>query len=271
MARIRVNSVELAYEVEGSGPPLALVHGSWTDRHGWDRVTGGLARDLTVVRYDRRGHSESERVPGTVRDDVQDLAALIEALDLVPAHIACSSYGGVIGFHLAASSPELLRSLVSHEPPLTRLLPDEHRGGRLVEDLDADEEAVIKQIEGGDHEGAARRFVEEIAFGPGAWQQLPEALRTTFVRNAATYPEEQRDPESRWVDLEALRRFERPVLLTQGGSSPTWFGAVIERLAEVLPTVSRHLYRGAGHMPQGTHADEYVDVVRGFLHEAAEG
>ncbi len=78
MALIRVNGVELAFEMGGSGSPLVLVHGSWSDRHGWDRVADGLARDFTVVRYDRRGHSDSERVPGTTRDDVRDLAALIE-------------------------------------------------------------------------------------------------------------------------------------------------------------------------------------------------
>lgn len=265
MARIRVNDVDLAYEREGSGSPLVLVHGSWTDRHGWDRVAAGLARDFTVVRYDRRGHSESERAPGTTRDDVRDLGALIEALDLAPAHLAGSSFGGVIGFHLAASSPELLRSLVSHEPPMTGLV----RG--VVEEALDREKAVIAQIEEGDHEGAARRFVDEVAFGPGTWEQLPDPLRATFVRNAATFAEEYHDPEARSVDLDALRTFERPVLLSQGSASPQWFGHMIEKLAEVLPNVSRHLYAGAGHMPQGTHADQYVEVVGRFLREADVG
>jgi pimeloyl-ACP methyl ester carboxylesterase len=123
MARIKVNDVELAYEIGGSGSPLVLVHGSWSDPHGWDRVADGFARDFTVVRYDRRGHSDSERAPGTTRDDVRDLAALIEALDVAPAHVIGSSFGGVIAFQLAASSPELLRSLVSHEPPATSSSP----------------------------------------------------------------------------------------------------------------------------------------------------
>jgi pimeloyl-ACP methyl ester carboxylesterase len=268
VALIRVNGVELAYEIEGSGSPVVLVHGSWSDRHGWDQVTDSFARDFTVVRYDRRGHSESERAPGTTRDDVQDLASLIEALDLAPAHVACSSFAGVIGFQLAAWSPELLRSLVSHEPPATRLVPVDHPARRTMDDVAEAEKAVSAQIESGDHEWAARRFVDEIAFGPGTWERLPDPLRATFVRNAATFAEEQRDPEARWVDLEALRTFDRPVLLTRGSASPEWYGAVIARLLEVLPMVSQHLYGGAGHMPQGTHADEYVEVVSGFLRQA---
>jgi pimeloyl-ACP methyl ester carboxylesterase len=271
MALIRVNGVELAYEIEGSGSPLVLVHGSWSDRHGWDRVAAGFARDFTVVRCDRRGHSESERVPGSTRDDVLDLASLIEALNVAPAHMVCSSFGGIIGFHLAASSPELLRSLVSHEPPATSLVPADHEVRRLVDEAAKGEEGVSAQIESGDHEGAARRFVEEVAFGPGTWNRLPDPLRATFVRNAATFAEEVQDPEARWVDLEALRTFERPVLLTQGSDSPEWYGAVIARLADVLPKASRHLYRGAGHMPQGTHPDEFVELVSGFLRRADDG
>lgn len=255
----------------GVRSPLVLVHGSWSDRHGWDRVVGGFARDFTVVRYDRRGYSESERVPGTTRDDVRDLASLIEALDVAPAHVVGSSFGGVIGFQLAASSPELLRSLVSHEPPVTSLVPADHAARRLVDEATAGERAVSAQIESGDHEGGARRFVEELAFGPGTWDRLPDPVRATFVRNAVTFAEEVQDPEARWVDLEALRTFERPVLLTQGSDSPEWFGAVIARLADVLPKASRHLYVGAGHMPQGTHADEYVEVVSGFLWKADAG
>jgi pimeloyl-ACP methyl ester carboxylesterase len=271
MALIRVNGVELAYEIEGSASPLVLVHGSWSDRHGWDRVLDGFAQDFTVVRYDRRGHGESKRVPGTTRDDVRDLAALIEALDVAPAHLVCSSVGGVIGFQLAASSPELLRSLVSHEPPATSLIPADNAARRTIDEVIAGEKAVSAQIESGDHDGAARRFVEDLAFGPGAWERFPDPLRATFVRNAVTFAEEVQDPEARWVDHEALRTFDRPVLLTQGGASPEWYGAVIARLADVLPTVSRHLYGGAGHMPHGTHPDEYVEVVGGFLRRADDG
>jgi pimeloyl-ACP methyl ester carboxylesterase len=268
MALIRVNSVKLAYDIEGSGPPLVLVHGSWSDRHGWDGVTDGFARDFTVVRYDRRGHSESERAPGTTRDDVRDLAALIDALNVAPAHVVGSSFGGIIGFHLAASSPGLLRSLVSHEPPVTRLVPADHPARRAIDEATEGEKAVSAQIESGDHEGAARRFVDEIAFGPGTWERLPDPLRSTMVRNAMTFAEEQRDPEARWVDLEALRAFDRPVLLTQGTVGPEWYGAAIALIAEVLPRPSRHVFSGAGHMPQGTHPDEYVEAVAGFMRQA---
>ena len=40
---VRVNGIELFYELRGSGDPLVLVHGSWGDHHNWDPIVGSLA------------------------------------------------------------------------------------------------------------------------------------------------------------------------------------------------------------------------------------
>ncbi|HWC32977.1 MAG TPA: alpha/beta fold hydrolase, partial [Actinomycetota bacterium] len=77
-----VNGVRLAYDDEGSGTPLMLVHGSWTNRRGWDAVAGKLAERFRVVRLDRRGHSGSEAASGTLEDDAADVAALAASLDV---------------------------------------------------------------------------------------------------------------------------------------------------------------------------------------------
>jgi pimeloyl-ACP methyl ester carboxylesterase len=81
-----VNGVRIAYEVTGdSDVPLVVVHGAWGTLSNWDLVLPELARRFRVVAYDRRGHSGSERPAGqgSYRQDVDDLAALIEHLDLV--------------------------------------------------------------------------------------------------------------------------------------------------------------------------------------------
>lgn len=57
-----VNGVRIAYEDVGKGDPLVLVHGSWGSHHNWDAVVPALAERHRVVSYDRRGHSESERL-----------------------------------------------------------------------------------------------------------------------------------------------------------------------------------------------------------------
>ena len=264
-----VNSVRLAYEDEGSGTSLILVHGSWTNRRGWDAVAPGLAERFRVVRHDRRGHSESVGAGGTLEDDADDMAALAEALGLGPFHLVCSSRGGVVGLKLAASHPELVRSIVCHEPPLLDIVPEDRPDRRQIDEVVAGEGRVVEIIDAGDHERAARVFVEEIAFGPGTWERLPRFVRKTFIENAETFAEEFRDPGVYGVDVEPLRRFDRPVLLTGSDDSPAWFGVVIDRLAEVLPRAERHVYHGGGHMPQANTADEYVRIVGDFVSRAA--
>ncbi|WP_434112614.1 alpha/beta fold hydrolase [Methylocaldum sp. GT1TLB] len=83
MAAANVNGVRLFYELQGSGEaPLALVHGSWDSHHDWDLLVPRLVDSFRVLTYDRRGHSESTCPPGqgSVREDVADLAALIQDL-----------------------------------------------------------------------------------------------------------------------------------------------------------------------------------------------
>ena len=55
----QTKGVALYYELEGSGEPLALVHGSWGDATNWRFMVPGLAESFRVLVYDRRGHSEA--------------------------------------------------------------------------------------------------------------------------------------------------------------------------------------------------------------------
>ncbi len=267
------NGMRLGYSVSGHGEiPLVLVHGSWGSRHNWDAVVPGLSEHFRVLAYDRRGHSESSCPPGqgSFDEDVADVAALIEHLDLAPAWVAGNSSGAAITLKLAAARPGLLRGIVVHEPPLAALLP---AGSPEAQEWAAIDEGpmaeVLRLLERGDHSGGAECFVEKVAFGPGAWAALPEPMRATMTRNALTYLDELRDGSWRTVDERALARFDRPVLLTIGGdaASPTTriTQPIYQRLAASLPQAERLTYVDAGHIPHVTHADEYVATLAGFV------
>ncbi len=268
MPTATVNGVRLHCRLDGAGgAPLVLVHGSWVDHRSWDRVVPRLAGSFRVLSYDRRGHSRSERPAGqgSVREDVADLAALIEHFGLVPAWVAGNSFGAAIALRLAAARPELLRGLVGHEPPLFSLLAGHPTAAPLLEPLGQRLRGVVERIASGDSAGGAEEFVEKVALGEGVWAQLPPAARRTFVENAPTFLDEVRDPEQVAFELESVRGFTRPVLLTVGDRSPPIFGPVVERLAAVLPNVEVVTFPGAGHTPQGTHPDVWVGVLGDFI------
>ncbi len=266
MAAVRVNGVELYYELTGSGETLVLVHGSWTDHHSWDRVVPALGESFRVLTFDRRGHSHSERPPGpgSVVEDADDLAALIDELDAAPAHIAGNSFGASIVLRAATRRPEVFRSLIAHEPPLFALLPAATFGPALAE-LHRRMDTVIKPLEEGDPERGARLFVDTIAFGPGAWDtQLTARMRDTFIANAPTWLDEMRDPNALHLDLEALTAFGKPALLTNGTTSAPFFGPVVDLVATPLPRVTRATIEGADHLPHISVPERYVDTVVTF-------
>jgi pimeloyl-ACP methyl ester carboxylesterase len=266
MSAARVNGVELYYELNGSGEPLVLVHGSWGDHHNWDAVVSPLAESFRVLAYDRRGHSASERPArqGSVFEDADDLAGLIDELGLGPAHVAGNSFGAVIALRAATRRPEVFRSLIAHEPPLFPLLAGTELEPALGE-VQRRIDAVVGLLEGGDHEGAARLFVETIAFGPGAWdEQLTPEMREVCIANAPTFLDEVRDPDALQMDLDALAGFDRPALLTSGTESAPFFGPVVDMVAESLPRSERVTIDGADHVPHISVPGRYVELVRTF-------
>src|SRR5262245_5439175 len=160
------NGVHLYSELQGDrGAPLVLVHGSWGDHHNWDAVVPALARTFRVLSYDRRGHSQSERVatPGTIEEDVADLAALIGTNHLAPAHVVGSSFGAIVTLRLAAARPDLFASLTIHEPPLIGLLENDPALSAIQQRIGA----VIRTLQSGETGSAAEQFVETVALGPG--------------------------------------------------------------------------------------------------------
>jgi pimeloyl-ACP methyl ester carboxylesterase len=271
MATATVNGVRLFYELNGTGDVLVLVHGSWTSHHSWDLVVPRLAESFRVLTYDRRGHSDSERPAGqgSVREDVTDLAALIEHLRLGPAWVAGNSFGASITLRLAGERPALFRGLLCHEPPLFSLLAQDPAVAPLLAEIGQRITAVVERIAAGDYSGAAEQFVETVALGPGTWAQLPLEFQQTFIENAPTFLDEASDPEQLGFDLAWMRGFSQPALLTLGDQSPPTFAPVVTRLAEALPRVEVGRFPGAGHIPHATHPDAYVEAILAFTRKHA--
>jgi pimeloyl-ACP methyl ester carboxylesterase len=268
MPIVRINGVDLYCEQTGAGDPVVLVHGSWTDHRTWDRIVPVLARSFRVLTYDRRGHSKSARPggQGSIHKDVADLAALIEQSLLAPAHVVGNSFGGSITLRLASERPDLFRSVHVHEPPLRGLLED--RG--VHSSLASREQSVLGLLEKGQTEAGARQFAETIV-GPGSWDRFPPERRETWVFNALTYLDEQRDPEWLALHLPRLATFSRPVLLTHGDQSDPTFALILDRLARALPHAEKRVLPGVGHGPQLSHPADYAPIIESFIRSASEG
>jgi esterase len=109
--------VELAYESDGSGTPVLLVHDIASDRHAPPAIPGAR-----TIRYDRRGYGDSgapEPYAGTtVMEQSEDAAALLGALGASPVVVAGHGFGALIALDLAIRHGSLLRAAVVSDPLL---------------------------------------------------------------------------------------------------------------------------------------------------------
>ena len=267
----RINGVDLFYERTGSGERVVLVHGSWGDHNSWQRLVPLLAPHYEVVTFDRRGHSASERPvgQGCLDEDVEDLAGLIAHLGDEPVHVVGNSLGASITLRLAAARPELLLSATGHEPPLFSLLDGGPSAAqRDLSAMTAAVKAVLVLVENGAHEEAARLFVDQIAFGPGAWDGLPAPVRHAMVGNAPTFLDEQSDPG--WSSLDVTQLAMSPVLLqvSCGVETRAAFRGVVMAIADRAPSIRVVELTGAGHVPHVTHPEAFADSLLAFLGES---
>ncbi len=129
---LAVPGAELVHDVRPAVPgspdaPVLLLIGSPMAAAGFGTLAE-LFADRTVVTYDPRGSERSRRTDGaartTVEEHADDLARVLEAVGGGPADVLASSGGAVNALELVVRRPDLVRTLVAHEPPVLAVLPD---------------------------------------------------------------------------------------------------------------------------------------------------
>lgn len=126
---------ELAFEVEGRGSPLVLLHEGIADRRMWNREFPLLARNHHVARYDLRGYGSSP--PATSEFfPVRDLLALIDYLRMDRPLIIGPSMGGKIALDLALAHPDKVGGLLLIAPGYSGMDYDQVPDGKATFERD---------------------------------------------------------------------------------------------------------------------------------------
>ena len=129
MSYVSVNGIKLYYELSGpeGAPVLVLSNGIMMSTASWAYQKAALEQHFRVLLYDCRGmwHSDHPEGPYSMQLHADDLAGLMDALDIAQAHIAGISYGAEISMVFALSYPQKTKSLtvidgVSEIHPLLR-------------------------------------------------------------------------------------------------------------------------------------------------------
>ena len=118
MPYAQTNGIRTFYERFGSGQPLALIGGSVFGRQNWAMAWDAFDAEFDVISYDQRGYGRSDRPAERYTMDVwiDDLAALLDALEIDRAHIAGTSMGAMVALAFAAKYRDRCISVVSDCP-----------------------------------------------------------------------------------------------------------------------------------------------------------
>ncbi|HKV34919.1 MAG TPA: alpha/beta fold hydrolase [Pyrinomonadaceae bacterium] len=114
MSFIRVDDIQLAYTDAGLGLPVVLLHGYPFNRTLWNEQVSALSNSYRVITPDLRGHGESDASPGaaTMNRMAQDVAALLDHLEIHRAVVGGLSMGGYVALAFYKQFPSRVRALV---------------------------------------------------------------------------------------------------------------------------------------------------------------
>ena len=109
-----VNGINLYFETRGSGRPLILLHGGLGSGEMFGPVLGLLAERHKVIAVDLQGHGRTADIdrPIDIALMADDIAALIDHLDLDRPDIVGYSLGGGVAFQTAVKYPAKVGRLV---------------------------------------------------------------------------------------------------------------------------------------------------------------
>lgn len=259
---IEINGTTITYIEKGAGPPLLLVHGAFADFRYWQSLLDDLAGAHKVIAYSRRDfypNPLSDRPSDNRYADRDDLAAIVEKLELAPVHLVGHSRGGHIALALAAVRPELVRSVTTIE------------GGFL--DAGVSEEALAalasfgpvigaarEQLAAGEVEMGTRTFLEH-ALGRNTYQQWSESARQIALQNARAFGRRAEAGLS-CADVSAIRS---PALLLIGANTPAHNRAMMQGVQSCVPGIETIEVQDAAHNIHIENPTDFNRVVLGFV------
>lgn len=139
-----VPGARLFWRSQGDGPTLLLIGGGVYDADALQGIAEHLSDSFTVITYDRRGNSRSShgvtREPQHIATHAEDARRILLAAGASEAHPAAvfgNSSGATIALELSAMHPELVHTIIAHEPPIFNLLDDRAQLFELLDRVEA--------------------------------------------------------------------------------------------------------------------------------------
>ena len=251
MEKIKVNSIELAYERHGKGTPLVLLHGFPLDHHLWDEVVTLLEDSFDQIIPDLRGFGESETVdrPYTMEDYASDIASLLDHLGIQKAAVVGHSMGGYVALAFASAYPERVSglALVSTQAPAD---PPERKEGRYKSAAEVAEKGIGSVLE-----TMAPKFTTDLRLQALTRESMEKQKPAAYIGALKAMAE-------RADSTPMLSTFTFPLVIIHGDDDAL---ISIDRAREVKASIPGSHYaelRGSGHIPMLEATEKTAEALK---------
>jgi pimeloyl-ACP methyl ester carboxylesterase len=251
----------------GGTPQVVFLHTGISDKRSWDEVLDLLSPEMDVVAYDRRGFGTTVYQP-EAHDQLVDLLAVLDSLELGQVVLIGNSRGGQIALDFALTHPDRVAALVLVAPAVS--------GAPAVDDVDIDpvEAAIWADLAAADAAGALDALnLGEIRLwldGPhapegrvdGDRRQLALDMNRIALR-AASPGHEPAPPLEAWTRLGEVRC---PTLVVVGDLDLRHIQERCRHLAAEIPGAQLEVMEAAAHLPGLEQPAAFADLLWTFLH-----
>jgi 3-oxoadipate enol-lactonase len=257
--KVKANGISINYQIDGAeGRPWLMFSNSLaTDLHMWDEQAEQLKGQFRVLRYDQRGHGQTDAPAGRYSFDmlIADAVALMDALGVKRAHWCGVSMGGATGMGLAQRHGDRFDRFVICDTP-----------GQSTPATAAQWEERIASVQKGGMAGQiestiARWFPPEtVKANPSHLDKLRKMILSTPVNGFAGGCAALADHNFR----PGMSMVQRPVLY-MCGEKDGHNAAVMRKMQEELPAAKYVELAGAGHISNMDRPAPFTKAVREFL------
>jgi pimeloyl-ACP methyl ester carboxylesterase len=253
MPTIVHNGTKLAYEDRGEGKPaFVFVHGWTCNRSFFAPQAAHFSRSHRVVSLDLRGHGESDKPQGAypIATYADDIAYLIDQLDLGKVVAVGHSMGGITVLQLAAAYPTRVAGIVMVDPAPFVFPPE----------LKAAVDGIVSAIETGNQQ-PRRDFIANALFLPTSDRKLVEEVLAVMMAAPSHVAA---------AAMKGILAFDGPAVATKCNVPALHLAATPplnppHLMSQWMPKVVNGWTVGAGHFNQLEAAEQVTAMIEGFL------
>lgn len=267
-----INGDTIHYIDIGKGEPIVFVHGAFGDYRTWEAQMDTFAKNHRVISYSRRLSYPNNQIDNnatnvTYAAHAKDLAALLKALNLGPAHLVGHSIGGSITLLTTIEHPELVRSLVLAEADVESLLRNVPHVDSVLNSLYI---TIIKPVteafkSNNDKKGVST-FVNGVMGDSLYFTNLSKQIQDNMITNVVeTKHYLYYGTSSPQITCNDLSKIKIPILLLNGDKSLPFFHLINDELYRCLGNRTVATLSNTSHGLEYESPTEFNKAVLGFI------